>query len=1013
MINEYIDMDTHSIRYVSESSNASTSGYSTMSPGYSSVQSTPPSPSQSPSSQLRTEFSNMNLPSESSHNQPSYATLQNATLLYNQNAHPLNATNNCMNFAPVMGMPSAMVTLPQHQYSGLPTQSSHMFTNISGAAMKTITSNGKYPAELRILEHPVEKFRFRYKSEMHGTHGSLNGANSKRTPKTFPEVELCNFNGKVVIRCSLFQTNLESPHSHQLVVRKDDTDICDPHSLIVSPERGYVAQFQNMGIIHTAKKFIFDELLNKKMNRLKFELARDELTTKEVQELHKETEKESKEMNLNQVRLCFEAFKVEDDDTYTRIAAPVYTNPINNRKSAQTGELRICRLSIATGSVSGGDDLILLVEKVSKKNIKVRFYEFNDDEDLVWEAYGKFRESDVHHQYAIVCQTPPYKDKDIDKPVDVCIELVRPTDDERSYPPVTFRYKPRDVIVSRKRRRTCSRSTSSSGSGSSLSSFELPKPVQEQTANVKVENRQIQMQLGNTGGEGGDYRMNNPTISEEYDKNLQINRLIGSDTFKECMQMNSEELENICRIDSIGNISGIIDIYNELSGPGTPTNNLTGTLVEDGVSTTSFSNRQMSSDLRKEYMKSILVAPMDVQRNSYLQKIFKIFDDIRTSKNKSENELTKAKAAKEIDDIFMEHSERNEFRESILHEIIASDNPKLVIKICHVLEYFKLTYLFSKVLNARNESALHTACLHNRVNYIRPLLGLGCDPNIQNHDGNTALHIAVKEEHDKCTESFLNSGVRLNLTIKNDEGFTPLHLAIRQRNYDVAKKLLQHDHRAALVPNATEQNNALHMAVLQSDYEFVKLILETATQNVIELMHASNAAGRNAGDLAKELKTKAGTQILTYFTSLGYKAVDTVNLVVKEEEMSSTSGEEDEEGTSNSFDETKERGKIRVKDEFKGMGLNEVDNHNAVNKQPTTFEELLCDAQKYRNLVAALNVQDKWKQLAVPCKMQHLLCLWNKADDMLDYMRKNIEYDVFINALGLVDKQILKLLQNM
>ncbi|XP_011189636.1 nuclear factor NF-kappa-B p110 subunit [Zeugodacus cucurbitae] len=999
MINEYIDMDTQSIRYVSESSNASTSGYSTMSPGYSTVKSTPPSPSQSPSSQLQTEFSNMNLPSESPQNQPCYATLQNATLLYNQTAHPLTTTNNCMNFAPVMGMPSAMVTLPQHQFSGLPSQSSHMFSNTSRTAMRTTPSNGKYPAELRILEHPVEKFRFRYKSEMHGTHGSLNGANSKRTPKTFPEVELCNFNGKAVIRCSLFQTNLESPHSHQLVVRKDDTDICDPHSLIVSPERGYVAQFQNMGIIHTAKKFIFDELLNKKMNRLKFELARDELTTKEVQELHKETEKESKEMNLNQVRLCFEAFKMEDDGIYTRIAAPVYTNPINNRKSAQTGELRICRLSIATGSVTGGDDLILLVEKVSKKNIKVRFYEFNDEEDLVWEAYGKFRESDVHHQYAIVCQTPPYKDKDIDKPVDVCIELVRPSDDERSYPPVTFRYKPRDVIVSRKRRRTCSRSTSSSGSGSSVNSFELPKPVQEQTANLKMENRPVKVQLVNTNG--GEFTNNHPTISEEFNKDLQITRIIGSETFRECMQMNSAELEDICHIDSIGNITNIIDMY-ELSGPGTPT---IGALVEDGVSTTSFSNRQISGDLRKQYMKSILGAPTDVQLNSYLQKIFKIFDDVRTSKIKSENEFEKAKAAKEIDDVFMEHSERNEFRESILHEIIVSDNIKAVLKTYHILEYFKLTHLLNKVLNARNESALHTACLHNRVKYIRPLLGLGCDPNIQNHDGNTALHIAVKEHNEKCIESFLNSGIRLDLTIKNDEGFTPLHLAIRQRKSEVAKKLLQYDHRAALVPNAKEQNNALHMAVLQSDFEFVKLILETAAENVNELMQASNAAGRNAVDLAKELKTIVGTQIITYFASLGYKVIDSGNLVVKEEEISSTSGEEDEDGTSNSVEETREMGKIRVKDEFKDMGLNDV----AKNK-PTTFEELLRDERKYRILVAALSLQDKWKQLAVPCKMQHLLCLWNKADDMLDYMRKNIEFDVFVNALGLVDKQALKLL---
>lgn len=158
-----------------------------------------------------------------------------------------------------------------------------------------------YIAKLVITEQPVEKFRFRYKSEMHGTHGSLNGANSKRSPKTFPEVQLQNFEGNAVIRCSLFQANLESPHSHQLVVRNGDQDICDPHDLNVSPNDGYIAHFQNMGIIHTAKKFIFDELYKKKAARLRFELGRHELTTKEEHELRKQTEKEAKDMNLNQV----------------------------------------------------------------------------------------------------------------------------------------------------------------------------------------------------------------------------------------------------------------------------------------------------------------------------------------------------------------------------------------------------------------------------------------------------------------------------------------------------------------------------------------------------------------------------------------------------------------------------------------------------------------------------------------------------------------------------------------
>jgi len=136
---------------------------------------------------------------------------------------------------------------------------------------------------------------------MHGTHGSLNGANSKRTPKTFPEVTLCNYDGPAVIRCSLFQTNLDSPHSHQLVVRKDERDVCDPHDLHVSKDRGYVAQFINMGIIHTAKKYIFEELCKKKQDRLVFQMNRRELSTKQLQELHQETEREAKDMNLNQV----------------------------------------------------------------------------------------------------------------------------------------------------------------------------------------------------------------------------------------------------------------------------------------------------------------------------------------------------------------------------------------------------------------------------------------------------------------------------------------------------------------------------------------------------------------------------------------------------------------------------------------------------------------------------------------------------------------------------------------
>jgi nuclear factor NF-kappa-B p105 subunit len=101
---------------------------------------------------------------------------------------------------------------------------------------------------LKILEQPLQPFRFRYKSEMHGTHGSLMGVGTERTKKTFPTVALMNFNfvTKAMIRCSLYQVPSEtkinrSPHSHRLISRHNDVETGDPHDREVSKENDYTA----------------------------------------------------------------------------------------------------------------------------------------------------------------------------------------------------------------------------------------------------------------------------------------------------------------------------------------------------------------------------------------------------------------------------------------------------------------------------------------------------------------------------------------------------------------------------------------------------------------------------------------------------------------------------------------------------------------------------------------------------------------------------------------------------
>jgi hypothetical protein len=105
----------------------------------------------------------------------------------------------------------------------------------------------------------------------------------------------------------------------------------------------------------------------------------------------------------------------------------------------------------------GGDEVFLLCEKINKEDIQVRFYE-EGEHGISWEAFGEFSSQDVHHQYAIVFQTPPYKDPQITTSVQVYVQLRRPSDDDLS-DPKPFQYIPVDpdpYLIHSKRKRLAS-----------------------------------------------------------------------------------------------------------------------------------------------------------------------------------------------------------------------------------------------------------------------------------------------------------------------------------------------------------------------------------------------------------------------------------------------------------------------------------------------------------------------------------------------------------------------------
>ncbi|ENN73875.1 hypothetical protein YQE_09529, partial [Dendroctonus ponderosae] len=77
-------------------------------------------------------------------------------------------------------------------------------------------------------------------------------------------------------------------------------------------------------------------------------------------------QEESKSINLNIVRLRFDAFVIKNGIRHP-ICPPIYSHGINNLKCALTGDLRIVRMDHCTSPAKGGQEIFLLVERVTKK----------------------------------------------------------------------------------------------------------------------------------------------------------------------------------------------------------------------------------------------------------------------------------------------------------------------------------------------------------------------------------------------------------------------------------------------------------------------------------------------------------------------------------------------------------------------------------------------------------------------------------------------------------------------
>jgi len=632
-------------------------------------------------------------------------------------------------------------------------------------------SQGTQECSIEMLEQPEEKFRFRYKSEMQGTHGCIHGRTYSKKNKTFPTVQVHNVPADVTsvrLRIALYTNENASgvPHHHvHKMMWKQASDVeQDFIECNIDRNQGFRHSWQGLGIIHTSRKNI-DQTLFSRISKLytesrqaKENSARICLTDAEELKLKAEAHKLGKQVTdkLNTVVLGVEAFRV-DHGIYRPLCPMAFSNPINNLKNPSTGELKICRISAFAGSVEGEEEVIILIERVKKGDIHVRFFELDQDEERVWEELAEFQEGDVHHQYAIVFKTPKYRDVEVAHDVGVFFELYRPSDGAVS-DPKAFRYKPSGKTRLGKRARL----------EPALAIRSRPLPASEE--------RDV------------------PTQS---DQGLNLTNIIDD------LMRNPEYLESLNEptpydhIQNIPNFHCGSDIVPDLLQFPRSQGAIASDSVDplDPVVETSIAQTEELDSETMDALSSALLALTT--------------DDSSRTRGRARELLSETSR--------MEGN--NVLQTAILKE--ASDSIKMILRLIEKSGEHEVLEETNKI----GLSALLIAIRTGQHDVVSLLLDSGANPDSRDRDGESAVHVAVREEDYNMLQILLKAGADPNLP--SHLGKFPLHLAVEQNLLPLVKLMVDQ----GVDVEAREQaggRTALHLAVDRQLEEMVRYLVKEA-----------------------------------------------------------------------------------------------------------------------------------------------------------------------------------------
>ncbi|GFT03926.1 nuclear factor NF-kappa-B p105 subunit [Nephila pilipes] len=687
----------------------------------------------------------------------------------------------------------------------------------------------KYIPYLIITMQPADTFRYRYESEK-GSHGGIKGEKYSRTFKCFPEVKLNNApcNTNIKIKASLYTNEINpKPHVHELTGKN-----CRNGECLVNLDEDFSASFPSLAI-QTRKK---EEVLKTLMERKISEYGLKSLTKEKRASLTKEVQEEIKNFNLDSAKLCFEAF-FEDDLKYP-ICPKVFSNPINNQKSAASGDLKINRISQIIGKCSGGDEVFLFCEKVKKEDIKVRFCERDDKGNILWQAFGKFSSADVHHQVAIAFRTPEYKSFNTEAVV--FVELFRPSDGKwsESDKPITFKYMPNEELYesSRKRKRVDSLDPSLS-------------PLQFICSKCSQSDEWLEniFDSGNLFDEIPDDFTDISSPSSKIMEYNEITQLILED--KDLVH--NQAAFNMVRLDSVCAQMGTVSL-------------------KEGTTDKIEHFRNSKAEKTKQKLEDYVDGMHDILKNRK-EKTY-LYYGPRLCPIQDENGNSMLHLA------ILEQSENLNFIQTMLEMISVED---------------------INLPNKFKETPVHLAVKGNHFKILFLLLVKGGNPNILDLDGNNCLHLAAQKNYIQCMKLLIPQNEKFKkykmteIDTLNYDGMSPLHVAIVNNSEHCVHFLLDAEADVNLRETkcgqsslhlAIEHPNLIHKILKQpaidvqsEDFRGYTAVYLACINNGISFENISKEIKNNKHEIIKFLENIHLSQQITEFESYESDTTDSTD----------------------------------------------------------------------------------------------------------------------------------------